>query len=148
MAFLAAVCISGYTIIDHEALSLIRNLTDKPFNLLQGTLIYWALQAVTCSFWIVFFVVIKTKRRRQLIYVLKHFKTPAFITGIGIYLTYGLVLLSMNFVTNVSYIAAFRQISIPLGAILGIVLLKEPRFKPKILGVAYIFVGLIIVVSL
>ena len=145
MAFLASVCISGYTIVDHEALSLIRNLTDKPYTPLQGTLIYWALQAVTCSIWIILIVVINAESRRQLVGVLKHYKTPATLTGIGIYLTYGLVLLSMNFVTNVSYIAAFRQVSIPLGAILGIALLKEPRFKPKILGVTTIFIGLILV---
>jgi uncharacterized membrane protein len=77
--------------------------------------------------------------------VLNGFKGAAAITGIGIYLTYGLVLASMNYVTNVSYVAAFRQLSIPLGALFGMVLLKEPRYVPKIIGVVIIFVGLIIV---
>ena len=67
------------------------------------------------------------------------------MTGIGIYLTYGLVLVSMNYVTNVSYVAAFRQLSIPLGALLGIALLKEPRYPPKIIGVVIVFLGLVLV---
>ena len=33
---------------------------------------------------------------------------------------YGLVLAAMAYVPNVSYVAAFRQMSIPLGAILGV----------------------------
>jgi uncharacterized membrane protein len=51
----------------------------------------------------------------------------------------------MNYVTNVSYVAAFRQISIPLGAVLGMVFFNEPRFKPKIIGITVIFAGLILV---
>jgi drug/metabolite transporter (DMT)-like permease len=76
--------------------------------------------------------------------ILRSYKGPAAITGIGIYLTYGIVLVSMNFVTNVSYVAAFRQLSIPLGAIFGIALLKEPRYLPKIIGIVAIFAGLVI----
>ena len=45
--------------------------------------------------------------------------------------TYGLVLASMAHVTNVSYAAAFRQLSIPLGAFLGIWLQKEPSPPPS-----------------
>ncbi len=145
MAFLGAVCISGYTIVDYEALSLIKNLKGKPFSPLQGTLVYWALQGVICTIWMMIFVISRESNRRHLMDVLKRHKASATITGVGIYLTYGLVLLSMNFVTNVSYIAAFRQISIPIGTIMGIILLKEPRFRPKILGVTYIFIGVIVV---
>jgi len=52
---------------------------------------------------------------------------------------------SMNYVSNVSYVAAFRQLSIPLGAIFGMAFLKEPRHLPKIVGIAVIFVGLVLV---
>ena len=51
----------------------------------------------------------------------------------------------MNYVTNINYVAAFRQLSIPLGAILGMSLLKEPRPPPKLVGVALIFKGLVVV---
>ena len=51
----------------------------------------------------------------------------------------------MNYVSNVSYVATFRQLSIPLGALFGMVLLKKPRYNPKIIGVAMIFLGLVVV---
>ena len=76
--------------------------------------------------------------------VLQSFKGAAAITGIGIYLGWGLVLVSMNFVSNVSYVAAFRQLSIPLGAMFGMVFLKEPRYLPKVVGIAAIFFGLVL----
>jgi uncharacterized membrane protein len=52
-------------------------------------------------------------------------------------------LVSMNHVENVSYVAAFRQLSIPLGAIFGMTLLGEPRYLPKRIGIAAIFIGLV-----
>jgi drug/metabolite transporter (DMT)-like permease len=90
-------------------------------------------------------VACNSRERRYLNEVLNDYKGAAVITGIGIYLTYGLVLASMNFVTNVSYVAAFRQLSIPLGALFGMVLLKEPRYAPKVIGVVLIFLGLALV---
>ncbi len=57
----------------------------------------------------------------------------------------GFFLASMNYVTNVNYVSAFRQLSIPIGALMGIVLLKEPGYIPKIVGVGAIFVGLVLV---
>ncbi len=51
----------------------------------------------------------------------------------------------MNYVTDISYVAAFRQLSIPLGAIFGMWLLKEPCFPPKIAGISIIFAGLVMV---
>jgi hypothetical protein len=73
---------------------------------------------------------------------IRYLKEPAAITGVGIYLTYDMVLAAMNYVTNVSYVAAFCQLSNPVGALLGMVLLKEPRYFPKLIGVTIIFVGL------
>jgi uncharacterized membrane protein len=65
--------------------------------------------------------------------------------GVTIYFTYSLVLVAFAFARNVSYVVAFRQLSIPLGAALGIVLLHEPAYRPKLVGSAVIFVGLVLV---
>jgi uncharacterized membrane protein len=51
----------------------------------------------------------------------------------------------MAHVTNVSYIAAFRQLSIPFGAMLGIIVQKEPLYRPKLVGTGVAFAGLILV---
>ncbi len=55
------------------------------------------------------------------------------------------VAISLAFVDNVSYVVGFRQLSIPLGATLGVLVLKEAPHAPKIAGVAIMFVGLILV---
>ena len=70
---------------------------------------------------------------------------PAAIAGTGIVFAYGLALIAMAFVSNVSYVAAFRQLSIPIGAGFGIMLLKEPCHTPRRCGVAIILIGLIMV---
>jgi uncharacterized membrane protein len=44
----------------------------------------------------------------------------------------------------VSYVVGFRQLSIPLGAMAGILVLKEAPHAPKLAGVAIMFVGLIL----
>jgi len=145
LSVLAAVCISGYTLIDHEALACLRNLPGRPFGPMGATLVYMALEAIICSVWKGIWVIASQREREAFFVVIRDYKMAAAITGIGIYLTYGLVLASMNYVTNVSYVAAFRQLSIPLGALMGIVFLNEPPHRAKIFGVLSIFVGLVIV---
>jgi uncharacterized membrane protein len=102
------------------------------------------LEGISCSLWQSLFVILNRRERRRMPEIIQSYKGAAAITGVGIYLGWGLVLVSMNFVSNVSYVAAFRQLSIPLGAIFGIVFLKEPRYLPKIFGIAAIFIGLVL----
>lgn len=144
LAVLAAVGTACYTIADDMALRYLRELPGQPMGIVEGTLVYLILEGISCSLWQGLFVVINRRERQSLLTVLKSYKGPAVLTGMGIYLTYGIVLVSMNFVTNVSYVAAFRQLSIPLGAILGMVFLKESRHLPKTLGIAAIFLGLVL----
>ena len=145
LAVLAAVGITGYTVTDDIALRHLRELTAKPFDPVDGTLIYMVLEGIGCSLWQSLFVIPQPRERANFTDVLNNYKGAAATTGIGIYLTYGLVLVSMNFVTNVSYVAAFRQLSVPIGALFGMALLREPRYNPKIMAVAMIFIGLILV---
>jgi drug/metabolite transporter (DMT)-like permease len=66
-------------------------------------------------------------------------------TGFLVSATYGLVLVAMSLASSVSYIVAFRQLSIPIGAVLGMVLQAEPRHPPRLVGIGLVFVGLILV---
>ena len=145
LAVIAAVGIAAYTVADDMALRYLRELTGQPMSPVEGTLVYMVLEGISCSLWQSLFVGVSRRSRQNLPEVLKSFKGPAALTGIGIYLTYGIVLVSMNYVSNISYVAAFRQLSIPFGAILGMALLKEPRYLPKITGIAAIFAGLVLV---
>ena len=144
LALLSAIGVAGYTIVDDEALRRLRELAGMPFNPVEGTLVYMALEGISCSIWQGAFMLFLPGEKKHMIEVIKRSKSAAAITGIGIYLTYGLVLASMNYVTNVSYVAAFRQLSILLGAIFGMTLLSEPRYLPKAMGIIAIFIGLIL----
>ena len=144
LALIAAIGVAGYTVADDMALRYLRELPGKPMSPLEGTLVYMVLEGISCSLWQSLFVVVNRRERQVMWEVLQSYKGPAAITGIGIFLTYGIVLVSMNYVSNVSYVAAFRQLSIPIGAMFGMALLKESRYLPKIVGIAVIFVGLVL----
>ena len=144
LAVLAAVGIAAYTFADDMALRYLRELPGTPMSPVEGTLVYMVLEGISCSLWQSLFVVLNKRERRRMPEVIQSYKGAAAVTGIGIYLGWGLVLISMNFVSNISYVAAFRQLSIPLGAIFGMALLKEPRYLPKIVGIAVIFCGLVL----
>ena len=50
----------------------------------------------------------------------------------------------MPLVSNVSYVQAFRQMSLPLGVAAGVFILKERCPAPRLAGVAAIVAGLVI----
>ena len=145
LAVIAAVGVAGYTVADDLALRYLREMPGKPMSPVEGTLVYMVLEGISCSLWQSLFVAVSRRERQSLPEILKSFRGPAALTGIGIYLTYGIVLVSMNYVANISYVAAFRQLSIPIGAILGMSFLKESRYPPKLVGIASIFAGLVLV---
>lgn len=63
--------------------------------------------------------------------------------GIGIFLSYTLALAAMPMCDNVAWAVAFRQLSIPLGAVLGIIVLGESASLRKLAGIACISCGLL-----
>ena len=69
----------------------------------------------------------------------------ALVTGVGIVGTYSLVLTAMNFAADVTYVVAFRQLSIPIGALLGFIFLREEIHPPRLLGLAAVCLGLVLV---
>ena len=52
----------------------------------------------------------------------------------------------MAFAAHVSFIVALRQLSIPIAALAGILLLKEQAYPPKVLGIALLFLGIVLLV--
>ena len=74
-------------------------------------------------------------------------KRHAVLAGVAIHLAYTMVLVSLAFARNVSYVVGVRQLSIPLGAMLGILVLKEAPYRPKLVGVGIMFAGLILVAT-
>ena len=144
-ALLAAIGTSGYSLADDEALRLLREAPDLLLHSWEVTLVYLFFEGVMTIFWLTIFVLGRKRGRQTLGQTLHAGLRPAIAMGVGIYLTYSLVLISMAFVPNVSYVVAFRQISIPLGVILSVVILQEAAYLPKFVGVTVMFVGLVLV---
>jgi uncharacterized membrane protein len=144
-ALSAALGTTGYSIADDEALRLLREAPKVSLQSWQITLAYAFFEALTSAFWLTLFIAGRKRERTILRQVGRKQCLSAISMGIGIYLTYSLVLVSMAFVTNVSYVVAFRQLSIPLGVMLSLWLLKEPAYIPKLVAVVVMFIGLVLV---
>ena len=144
-ALMAAFASAGYSIIDDEALRFLRDTPDLPIAGWQATILYAFFEGLITSLWLGIWVLFQKRGRILMWEILKTRASRALQAGAGMAVAYTLVLISLAFVSNVSYVVTFRQISIPLGTIFGVLLLKEPCYTPKYLGVAIIFTGLVLV---
>ena len=142
---MAAFASAGYSIIDDEALRLLRDSPALPIAGWQATILYAFFEGLITSLWLGGWVLFRERGRILMREILKTRASRALLAGAGMAAAYTLVLISLAFVSNVSYVVAFRQISIPMGTVFGILLLKEPGYTPKYLGGAIIFTGLVLV---
>jgi len=145
LVLLAALGTTGYSLVDDAALRALRQAPGMPLGAVEVTILYALFRGLSSSAWLTLFVLAGRQGRAELGSVWHNGLPRAALMGLGIYLAYTLVLIAMSQVTNVSYVVAFRQLSVPLGAILGLVVLQEPRYLPKALGVAVMFLGLVLV---
>ncbi len=145
LAGLAAIGTTGYTLVDNQALFDLRSVPNTGLSPVQIAFFYLALESVIIAVMIGLYVWLVPSERVGLRQVWRSGKAIALLTGLLIIGTYGLVLAAMAYASNVSYILAFRQLSIPLGALLGIFVQKEPARREKLAGVAAIFTGLVLV---
>lgn len=147
MAIVAAVGTTAYTLIDDSALRQLRTTAGIPLNTTWITLLFITLQVLSTAVMMGLATLLNPTERQRLAAMIHN--RPLFLsgllTGVVMMTTYGLVLASMAYVRNVSYVAAFRQLSIPIGAVLGMTLQKEARHRPKVMGIVIISMGLILV---
>lgn len=87
------------------------------------------------------------RRRRERAEFRRLFLKSAYPSLAGIFASgcYILILLAMGHVTNVSFIQAFRQMSLPLGVLAGIFILKESHAPVKLIGIGLVIAGLVMV---
>lgn len=145
LAGLAALGTTGYTLVDNQALFDLRSASNIGLSQIEIAFFYLALGSITISIVIGAYILLSPAERAELTKVWRARKGIALVTGLLIVGTYGLVLAAMEYATNVSYIAAFRQLSIPLGAVLGILVQKEPAYPPKLASIGIIFAGLVLI---
>lgn len=144
-ALVAAVGTTGYSLVDDHALALLRKNGNGSFhgNALLA-LYYIGLTGFTTVFWQGLLLMANGEERSLLQLKLAH-PLSSFIKGGGIFLTYSLVLISMGYVNNVSYVVAFRQVSIPIGLVMGILILQERAYGPKVAAIVLLFSGVVLV---
>lgn len=140
---IAAVGTTGYTIFDSEGLRLFSQYQNLGrwhnaigYYFLREGFLFISL----CTF--VFSIPFERK-----FFTKELFRHPhPYFAGFFAALAYILVLMATGMVTNVSYVQAFRQMSLPIGMLLGILFLKEKCTLTKVAGITLIIGGLIITV--
>ena len=139
---LAAIGTTGYTVLDSIATKAMQAHSASG-KVLTLCVFFWMMQtAITAGL----AVIVATSRGERL-EVLRNLRSPwAALSGIFSALAYLLVLAAMGMVTNVSFLQAFRQMSLPLGVAAGVVFLHERPTPAKLVGITLIVAGLILTV--
>jgi uncharacterized membrane protein len=83
-------------------------------------------------------------RRDELVRAWKEYKKYSVIIGLGSAVGYLMILFVFQ-MARVSYVVAVREVSVAIGAVLGMVYLGEVCSRRKILGIALITAGLILI---
>ena len=140
--FLVACGTTGYTVFDSQAQRLLKECCGQIAAPLRS-LTYYSLRGVTLSLtlWILTLAVPLCRRELREIVSSGHLRN-GILAGCFASFSYVLVLCAMNYVTNVSYVQVFRQLGLPIGMALGVLVLKEHCTRTKVWGVTLILAGL------
>ncbi|MFW5880769.1 MAG: drug/metabolite transporter [Spirochaetota bacterium] len=146
-ALLAGIGTTGYSIIDNSALELFRaGLAADPGDL-RAPLVYIVFESVSTAIWLVAMTLVARGPQRVRADFLTLDKRLTMLAGIGIVVAYGLVLVAFGFAENVSYVVAFRQVSLPIRTLFGVVVLRERVGVPRLMGTLLIVTGLVLVAT-
>ncbi|ELY22551.1 EamA family transporter [Vreelandella titanicae] len=141
-ALLAAAGTVGYSLIDKQALGLMQGAGHS--GLTAGA-VFMVLQALMTLTWSVPLLALLPAERRRLPALRQQGLTMLVVTGLMMTCTYGLVLIAMALTKEVSYVVALRQLSIPVGVLMGVLWLKEPASRAKAVGTLVMLAGLVLV---
>ena len=138
---LAAVGTTGYTILDSAAIRLVR--ANAGISAFSCSISYLFMIETGLVVSLLTATALNPAERAEFKKLFLKSATPA-VSGIFSASAYVLILLAMGHVNNVSYIQAFRQMSLPLGVLAGIFLLHERPGKPRLAGIALVIAGLVV----
>lgn len=149
---LGAACgTAGYSILDDAALRVLRApaVLGGTLSVSEISLFYLFLESVSTVVWLALWVGgrrIVTRSTREFSISSRELSI-AVLMGALIYATYGIVLISMAYAINVSYIVAFRQVSLPIGVLMGLLLLKERGGMVRFSATLVLAAGLVLVAT-
>ncbi len=140
---LAAVAATGYTIVDSYGIHAIMSYAPDSGRIARAGTYSCLRELVVFSSLTLLAVARNGKRPFPAIALLR--QPHPYLAGIFAGLAYVLVLTAMGLVSNVCYVQAFRQLSLPIGLLLGVLILKEKVTGRKIAAMCLILGGLLAV---
>lgn len=132
---LAAIGTVGYTFLDKIAAEAVHQGADTAA---RYGVFYFSISFVPYAFFLKTFGYHGSKNTRQDWWL----AAAAALFSFG---AYWLVLYAYQLSPNASYIVAFRQFSIVIGAVIAFILYKEPGIKVRLTGAGFIASGLILI---
>jgi drug/metabolite transporter (DMT)-like permease len=142
-ALLTALASSGYTIADYKGMEIMTaafaGASDQKLALLYGYLEWVATMPL------LLLVVMFLGGFAGLKRVWSAERNTSLLVGALVFVTYMLILWAYTQSEKVAYVAGFRQLSIVLGVIAGVLFLKEPGGRARIVASVVIVVGLILI---
>jgi drug/metabolite transporter (DMT)-like permease len=145
MAAGAGLATSGYSLADDQAMRLLAQLPGSFLGANTAPLFFLALKTLSSTLALGVILLVSRGERSWLRQMGPRQVSAAALTGLFIFGAYGLVLAAMALASNVSYVIAFRQLSIPLGAGLGFLINKDTPIPPRLAGIGVITLGLVLV---
>lgn len=143
--FLVACGTTGYTIFDSQAQGVIREVySDVAKPILSIS--YYSIRGICLSSLMAIAIFTIPGEKKNFFAFFKERNFMPVCAGFIASMCYVTVLMSMNYVTNVSYVQVFRQLGLVFALLGGIFILKEQCNFTKFVGVALIITGLIITV--
>ena len=142
---LVACGTTGYTVFDSQAQQImLQELPEisKPVMALT----YYSSRGIVLTLTLFTTVFLLKGERANLKRLIAERNWTPILAGLFATFSYGLVLIAMNYVSNVSYVQVFRQLGLLVGVAGGILILKERCSAPKISGSLLIVSGLIMTV--
>ncbi len=137
---MAAVGTTGYTVADSIAMPILRAHSSNSGFIVSGSYLFIIELLIVLS------LACYVRRHADERIEFKRLFLKSFnpvISGLFASSAYMLILIAMNHVSNISYIQAFRQVSLPIGVFFGIFILKEKSTAPRLVGVALVIAGLV-----
>lgn len=141
-ALLSAVGTAGYSLIDDAALRIMRSEFSGGPSVVAVTVFYSCLEGLSTMG--LMFVTARIEGGAGIAETWRRGRGNIILTGLAIAVGYTLILVSLAFVRDVSYVVGFRQVAILIGVVIGVTVLKEPRYGPKFAGVVMMFAGLLL----
>jgi drug/metabolite transporter (DMT)-like permease len=145
-ALIAALATTGYTLVDQHVLSSY-TVTAPDAAGWKTSLSYMFLLSASSTVCVAALSLFWSAERSLWAGAINKQRRSAFSTAFIMTLTYSLVLIAMNFAENVGYIVALRQLSIPIGVLMGVLLLRERFSLNQRVALIMIMLGILTVLA-